>query len=135
MTPFLKLSVPILADIFVFSYPVFLAGRYIYGMIKQQLIYKITALAIFISAIGGFLINAIIHLITEKQRPELYISNKNKLILSHLPTDPFPSDHACVSAAIATATLLIAYQTNNKTLIYIGWFFALASLTMGVCRV
>ncbi len=133
--PILKSSVPILADIFVFSYPIFLAYRYILGIVRKDISYKIQALSIFSSAMGGFLLNAIIHTITEKQRPELYITNKNQLILSHLPTDPFPSDHACVSAAIATATLLIAYQTNNKFLKGIGYFFALASLIMGVCRV
>jgi membrane-associated phospholipid phosphatase len=84
---------------------------------------------------AGFLANSIIQTIFEKQRPELYITNKNQLILSHLPTDPFPSDHATVSAAIACATVLIAYQTNNTLLKGIGYFFAIASLMMGIARV
>lgn len=134
-TPFLKVSIPLLADIFVFSYPIFLAYRYLLGITKKKIAYKIQALSIFTSAIAGFLINVIIQTITEKQRPELYIQNKNQLILSHLPTDPFPSDHACVSAAIATATLMIAYQTNNRFLKYCGYFFAIASLIMGIARV
>jgi undecaprenyl-diphosphatase len=131
----LNFLVPILADIFVFSYPIFLACWYIKGMIAHKISYKIQALSIFTSAMGAFLMNAIIHGITEKQRPELYIQNKNQLILSHLPTDPFPSDHASVSAAIAVATLMIAYQTNNRILKYCGRFFAVASLLMGICRV
>jgi membrane-associated phospholipid phosphatase len=134
-TEILRISVPILADIFVFSYPIFLAGRYLYGIYSKKISYKIQALSIFTSAMIGFLCNSIIQTIFEKQRPELYISNKSQLILSHLPTDPFPSDHATVSAAIATATLLIAYQTNNRFLQRVGWFFAIASLSMGVSRV
>jgi undecaprenyl-diphosphatase len=131
----LKITVPILADIFVFSYPLFLAYWYISGIVQKKMWFKIESLAIFSSAIGGFLVNAVIHLLISKQRPELSIINKQQLLLSHLPTDPFPSDHACVSAAIACTTLLIAYQTKNPLLKVIWWFFAAASLTMGISRV
>lgn len=134
-TPILNVIVPILADIFVFSYPIFLACRYIFGIIRKSIFYKLQALAIFMSTIVGSLLNIVIQYMTEKQRPELYITNKDQLILSHLPTDPFPSDHACVSAAIATATLLIAYQTNNLFLKGVGYFFLIASLLMGISRV
>jgi len=65
----------------------------------------------------------------------MYITNKENLILSHLPTDPFPSDHAAVSAAIAMATLLWARKTNNKLLYGISMFFWCACVIMSVSRV
>jgi len=50
--------------------------------------------------------NSLIQYFGDKSRPETAISLKQNLILDHLPTDPFPSDHAAVSAAIAMSTLL-----------------------------
>ena len=104
-------------------------------MIKKKISYKIQALSIFMSVVLGSFLNIIIQNLNLKQRPELSIINKDQLILSHLPTDPFPSDHATVSAAITTATLLIAFQINNTFLKGIGYLFVLASLIMGIARV
>lgn len=63
-------------------------------------------------------VNYIVKFFGDKARPEAYIDNKQQLILSHLPTDPFPSDHAAVSAAIAMATLLWGIKHNDKRFIW-----------------
>jgi membrane-associated phospholipid phosphatase len=75
-------------------------------------------------------VNIIIQALTDKSRPEEYILNKENLILSHLPTDPFPSDHAAVSAAIAMATYTRGKKNNDPLCIRISYFFWFASLTM-----
>ncbi|USN55498.1 MAG: hypothetical protein H6765_02650 [Candidatus Peribacteria bacterium] len=98
--------IPYTADIFVFTYPIYLVALYLYGVSKQQQYYKEAALAIFFSAILASLINTTIQFFGDKTRPELSVLNKGQLLLSHLPSDPFPSDHAAVSAAVAMATLL-----------------------------
>lgn len=102
----LKNLVPFTADIFVFTYPVYLVVLYLYGINKRSDYYKEAALMVFFSSIGASVINIIIQALTDKSRPEEYILNKENLILNHLPTDPFPSDHAAVSAAIAMATYM-----------------------------
>lgn len=127
--------VPLLADVFVFSYPLFLVLLYGYGILKNSMEEKKQALMVFLSALGAAFINIIIQSITEKQRPELYITAKDNLLLSHLPTDPFPSDHAAVSAAIAMSTLILAVQTKNKLWYAVSIFFRIASLTMSFARV
>jgi undecaprenyl-diphosphatase len=55
--------------------------------------------------------------------------------LSHLPTDPFPSDHAAVSAAIAMATYMRWKKNNDPFFVKLSYFFWFASLTMWLSRV
>ena len=43
---FWSYRIPILADIFVFTYPVYLLALYIYGIAKKKIYYKIAALYI-----------------------------------------------------------------------------------------
>lgn len=127
--------VPYTADIFVFTYPVYLVGLYLYGVNKRSTYYKEAALWIFFSAATAAIVNQVIQFFGDKQRPELAITNKENLILSHLPTDPFPSDHAAVSVAIAMATLLWWLKNKDKKFLWWSVFFWIASLTMSVSRV
>lgn len=131
----LKELVPYTADIFVFSYPIYLVGLYLYGISKRSDYYKEAALMIFFSSMGASIVNILVQALTDKSRPESYITNKENLILSHLPTDPFPSDHAAVSAAIAMATYMRGKQNNDPLYIKVSYFFWFASLTMWLSRV
>jgi hypothetical protein len=38
--------IPVLADVFVFTYPVYLLAVYVYGMAKKNIYYRIAALYI-----------------------------------------------------------------------------------------
>lgn len=127
--------VPYTADIFVFTYPVYLVALYLYGINKRSTYYKEAALAVFFSAAMASITNQVIQFFGEKSRPEQAITNKENLLLSHLPTDPFPSDHAAVSMAIAMATLMWGLRHKDKKFLRWSVFFFLASLTMGVSRV
>lgn len=131
----LKELVPYTADIFVFSYPVYLVALYMYGINKKSDYYKEAALMVFFSSMWAAVVNIIIQALTDKSRPEEYILNKENLILSHLPTDPFPSDHAAVSAAIAMATYTWGKKNNDPFFIKVSFFFWFASLTMWLSRV
>ena len=127
--------VPYTADVFVFSYPVYLVALYIRGINKHQEYYKHAALYIFFSSALAAIINITIQYFGDKSRPELMVQNKDQLLLSHLPTDPFPSDHAAVSAAIAMATTLWGMRHGDKMFLRVAWFFWIACGAMSVSRI
>jgi membrane-associated phospholipid phosphatase len=130
--------VPITADIFVFSYPIILVALYLYGEWGDRisrLEYKLYSLYIASSAAWAVLINAIIQSIVLKDRPEGYIEQQEFLLLSHLPTDPFPSDHAGVSAAIAASLTIRAYHKKESWLVWMSVYARFACIMMSVSRV
>lgn len=127
----LKHYVPITADIFVFVYPVFLFFMYIYWIYKKNIEHKIWALYVFFAAWISVVINLWIQYLVDKQRPEQIALSKENLIFDHVPTKPFPSDHAAVSSAIAMATLLWGIKTKNK--FYIFWWICLWIFSIIMC--
>ncbi len=127
--------VPYTADIFVFTYPLYLVALYVYGIVHRSLYHKEAWLAIFLAAWVAALINWVIKHFWDKMRPESAIENTDFLILEHLPTNPFPSDHAGVSAAIAMCTLLLARKHRDPLFVYSAVYFWIASITMAVSRV
>ncbi|MEF2175150.1 MAG: phosphatase PAP2 family protein [Candidatus Absconditabacteria bacterium] len=127
--------VPFTADIFVFTYPVYLTVLYLYGTYRKNVDFKNGALYIFFSAAGSTAFNLFVQYFIDKSRPELAITNKNNLILEHLPTKPFPSDHAAVSAAVAMSTLLWGIKTKNKNLVRLSIVFWIFSIVMSLSRV
>lgn len=127
--------VPFTADIFVFTYPVYLVALYLRGINKRSTYYKEVALYIFFSTISSAIVNQIIHFFGDKSRPDLAVSNKEYLLLDHLPTDPFPSDHAAVSATIAMSTMLRWIKNKDPFFIWISIFFWTACGIMSFSRV
>lgn len=90
----------------VFLFPVFLIILYIFGIAKKSRETKSYALYILFAAAIAALINIVIQQLMTKARPETVLTSANSLILKHLPTMSFPSDHAAVSIAFAIAILL-----------------------------
>lgn len=127
--------VPFTADVFVFTYPVYLCALYLRGIGKKKEYYKEAALYVFFSVITATVVNLTIQYFTDKSRPETYIDNKEQLILSHLPTDPFPSDHAAVAAAVAMSTMLRGMKHNDKLFLRLSVFFRIACGLMSISRV
>jgi membrane-associated phospholipid phosphatase len=126
---------PWTADIFVFTYPIYLVGLYLRGVSKHRDYYKHASFAIAFSAWSAAIVNALIQYFGDKSRPETAISLKQNLILDHLPTDPFPSDHAAVSAAIAMSTLLRWLKHKDKDFLKVSLFFWFACGVMSFSRV
>lgn len=127
--------IPYTADIFVFTYPMYLVVVYLWGINKKKIYYKHAALYVFFSGALAVILNLIIQYFGDKSRPELMVQNQDNLLLSHVPSDPFPSDHASVSAAIAMATMLWWIQHNDKFFIRLSWFFWFACLAMSISRI
>ncbi len=126
---------PWTADVFVFTYPVYLVVLYLWGVHKKDDYFKLASFAIAFSAWLAAVTNQVIQYFGDKSRPESVISLKENLILSHLPTDPFPSDHAAVSAAIAMSTLLWWIKHRDKKFLAASVFFWFASGVMSFSRV
>jgi len=130
---------PILADVFVFSYPIYLVILYIMWWIKKQISYKIASLWIFANVIITTLINLGIQLLVQKSRPNIVLwltDQKTETILhDYLPSSSFPSDHAAVSMSIAIASLLWWIHKNDKKYTIFGIILILFSLVMSTSRV
>jgi membrane-associated phospholipid phosphatase len=79
-------------------------------------------------------VNLLIQALLQKDRPipEFY---RDELILKYIPQNAFPSDHAALSFAIATTTILYALKRKNKNLLVIGIILATASGIMSASRV
>ncbi len=146
----LTIMIPILSDIFVFSYPLYLIYLYFFSHDKlsrrSQLrntlsnrLYKYQALTIFFWFVWSILINYIVKFFVEEQRPyqviNLLINPKESLILNSIPTDSFPSDHAAVGMVIALSVLIIWYRTQDKKKIAIWRLFLVFALIMDISRI
>ena len=130
---------PILADVFVFSYPIYLVILYIMWWIKKQISYKIASLWIFANVVITTLINLGIQLLVQKSRPNIVLwlaDQKTETILhDYLPSSSFQSDHAAVSMSIAIASLLWWIQKNDKKYTIFGIILIVFSLIMSISRV
>lgn len=149
-SPLLTTIIPILWDIFVFSYPLYLIYLYFFThdtMSRWKKLrhknsdreHKYNALSILFSFVGSILINYIIKAFVQQPRPyqvlDLAINPKESLILNSIPSDSFPSDHAAVGMTIAITTLILWYQANNKKMITTWRIFLGFALIMDVSRI
>ena len=149
-SPLLITLIPILGDVFVFSYPIYLIYLYFShpeNMSRWKKIFHISeektqknnALTIFFAAATGVIMNYIIKFFVTEQRPyhviELAVNPKESLILNSIPTDSFPSDHASVGMSIALTTLILGYRYHNTQMIKIGWIFIAFTLIMNISRI
>lgn len=125
--------VSILADIFVFTYPLLLLGLFIYGMKKAKKEFQYGSISIFISVVCATLITLVVQQLIWKERPESLPGLD--LILQHVPTISFPSDHATISMAIAVGTFLVARQMGWKKILLISFFLFDISILMCLSRV
>lgn len=133
-------SVPILADVFVFSYPIYLVGLYMYGIAQKKDYYKQAALYIFFSGFGAIFVNVLIQIFVEKARPDVVLNllheDRDALPLNaYLPESSFPSDHAAMSMAIATASLVRGLQHKDKKFVRFSAVLGLFSIIMCLGRV
>ena len=142
--------IPILADIFVFTYPVYIWGLYIYWMVqtlkrwnvealKRWIQYKIAALYIVAGTAVSFMVNIGIQFFVDKVRPNviLWLSDlKNETILHRfMPSSSFPSDHAAVTMGIAMMSLFRGIKNKDKKFLRFGGILIIFSLITGFARV
>lgn len=142
--------IPILWDIFVFSYPIFLIRFYFSQpehiswwkrlWIREENYWnKTQALSILLSFFTVIIVNYIVKAFIPQPRPihilDLSINPQSSLLLDHIPTDAFPSDHAAVSMVIALMTLIISYKYGNKKIRVFWRIFIIFALIMSISRI
>ncbi len=132
---FLSKTIPVTADIFVFTYPAYLVFLYLYWVYNRDVNYKYASLYIFFSWVWSMVISQTFQFLVIKDRPEDHVSSKKNLILEHLPDISFPSDHMTLSMAIATSSLLWWVKTKNKLFINISFLLFIFSFVMWFSRV
>ena len=136
---FRSYRIPILADVFVLTYPVYLLALYVYGWVKKNIYYKISALYILAGVALSFIVNIIIQFFIDKVRPNVILwlpDLKHETILnSFMPTSSFPSDHAAVSMSIAMMSLFRGIQHNDKKFLRFGGILIIFSLITSFARV
>ncbi len=130
---------PIFADVFVFSYPVYLLALYAYGIGKKKTYYKDVSLLLFFAGFGSVFLNLIIQTFVEKTRPDvvlqLFSENRDALLLSNIPANTFPSDHAAMAAAMATVTLMRWLKHKDKTFVWFALPLILFAVIMWFGRI
>jgi membrane-associated phospholipid phosphatase len=137
--PTLSHRAPILADIFVFSYPVYLLGLYSWGRIKKTITPKISALIIWANVAVTVIANLGIQFFIQKDRPNIVLGlldQKHETVLhKFLPNSSFPSDHAGVSMSISIASILRGITHKDSKYIRFGIIGIIFSLIMCSARV
>ena len=129
---------PILADVFVIIYPIFLILVYVYAIIKKKEILKQWALYIFFATFFAVLINIWIQSFFYKERPIVTLDQVDAwetLLHEILPVSSFPSDHAVVSMSFAMAVLIWWIYSRKKFCIRSWVLLVLVSFIMTSCRV
>lgn len=145
--PFFFDRLPVVADAFVFVYPVYLVVLYVRGMLQgykgskvQGFALKESAVWIFMAAMASTVFNMLVQVFLIKDRPDvvldlLYQKREDLILYDYLPEASFPSDHATMSMAIAVATLLYGLRYKKKGYVYFSVFLFAISLIMGYARI
>lgn len=120
----LQTFIRIFADSPIFFLPIFLIWFWLYYVYKWKVEDKVRLLYVFYAVVIWVVLNTLFKLFIFEHRPEWII----KPILSHVPDNSFPSDHATVSVSFLTALYLFGYK---KTF----WFFLPFVILMNFARI
>lgn len=137
---FFTLWIPVLADVFVFVYPVYLIWLYVYGLWHRDVNSKEAALYIVVSTFFTICLNIVIQSLVSKQRPDMVLDVVDKirdavLLHKYLPTSSFPSDHAAVSMAVAVSSIAWGVVYKKPWYTYFGILLVGMSLIMSLARI
>ncbi len=137
--------IPVLADVFVFTYPAYLLALYIYGMVEgrrhkvEGLQKKVASLYIFAGTALSGAVNVGVQYFFDKMRPNIILGLpdlKHETVLNtFLPTSSFPSDHAAVTMGIAIMSLFRGIKNHDKKFLRFGGILILFSLITSFARV
>ena len=131
--------IPILADVFVFTYPVYLLALYGYGFFKKHIASKIAALYIFVWVALSVVANVGIQYFVDKARPNfvLWLTDlkKETILNTFLPSASFPSDHAAVTMSIAMMTLFRGVKNKDRKFLRFGGILIIFSLITSFARI
>jgi len=119
----------LIADLPIFFLPIFLTWMWLYHtFIKKDDTMRLKLLHIFYACVLGVVCSYIIKQFIQIERPDSYLEVTGNLIMSHLPENSFPSEHANVSFAFLTALFLSWFKK-------VGWYFLPFVLLMNISRI
>lgn len=131
--------IPFLADAFVFLYPIYLVFLFILWIIKKRFYFQSSALFVFFSSLLSVLVNIFIQFFVEKSRPNivLWFSDLKTETILHkfLPSSSFPSDHAALWLAFASAVFFWWLKNKDKKFIFLWILFYMFAIIMNFSRV
>lgn len=138
--PFLGYFFYIMSDFVMFIYPIFLIGYwlhtnfYIKDFKKQYEIKSKLLFVFFVSMISiiSLLVISKFEIIPIRDRPETALINSDGLILSHLPDNSFPSNHATTAMAFCTALYLIGLKREFFIFFILGILTGFSRIAVGV---
>lgn len=136
---FRSYRMPVLADIFVFTYPVYLLALYGYGIFKKHLQSKIAALYILTGTLMSVIVNIAIQYFVDKSRPNIVLGladlKYETILNAFLPSSSFPSDHAALTMGIAMMSLFRGIKNKNRTFLRFGGILIIFSLITSFARI
>lgn len=131
--------IPFLADVFVFIYPIYLIFLFVLWIIKKRFYLQSSALFVFLSSLLSVLVNIFIQFFVEKARPNivLWLSDLKTETILHkfLPSSSFPSDHAALWIAFASAVLFWWLKNKDRKFILLWVLFYIFAIIMNFSRV
>ena len=121
----MRIILPYFSFVSIFTIPIFLVLYWIYVTIRLQSYIRETLLMIFYADILSGGIAMIIQQFVYVERPLAFLQGRGMFILSHIPDNSFPSDHATIGTAFLVTLFLFGYK---KTFYYLLPFFILMFL-------
>lgn len=106
----IRILLPYFSNIPIFSIPLFLLWYWIFSTIQRDTRTKEKLLAIFYAEILAGAIAMIIQQFIYVERPLVFLQNKWMFVLSHIPDNSFPSDHATIGTAFLIALFLFGFR-------------------------
>lgn len=126
---------PLIADLPIFFLPLFLFSMWLYYSwfcTKNEHKNKNNLLMIFYGCVIALIINLIIQQFIHFDRPEDAVKAAGKVLLQKLPSASFPSDHAAVSIAFATALFFSHYRKVFYSTIVFFLIMNISRIIVGV---
>ncbi len=128
----MRIILPYCSDIPIFSIPIFLISYWIYATIRWESKIKETLLMIFYADILSGGIATMIQQFIYVERPLAFLQGRGMFILSHIPDNSFPSDHATIGTWFLIALFLFGYRKTTYFLIPFFILMFLARIIWGI---
>lgn len=128
----MRIILPYFSDIPIFIIPIFLISYWIYAIIRWESKIKEALLMIFYADILAGSITILIQQFIYVERPLAFLQGRGMYILSHIPDNSFPSDHATIGTAFLVGLFLFGYKKSFYYLLPLFILMFLARVIGGI---
>lgn len=128
----MRIILPYFSDIPIFIIPIFLISYWIYAIIRWESKIKEALLMILYADILAGSITCCIQQFIYVERPLAFLQGRGMYILSHIPDNSFPSDHATIGTAFLVGLFLFGYKKSFYYLLPLFILMFLARIIWGI---